>query len=333
MAHNSRVLHLIVTLPRDLLCGRDILGIEAEAAIGGIECIFAMPCAPHLSAAYRFARPRKKPISSRAIAPLEAPTNFPAISLPLAGAYSRPEDPFWGYCVEDKETAASVTRFSLTFGSETPQEKIREVVRTELSSWVRRFCIYFEIFTGNSLTEDARRAPVLAPCSYYVDAQGQQLMLDIGSTIGFPPDTRINLFEKSHIERVLSATASGKDPNTEFRLLREAYRALRNGDYRKAVFEACGGIELLLVELISEKLADMPTSFGQRLLKKFSNLGGTFELAALLGIGLPTGLNAQALIESRNHVVHRAHRPDKREAEDVIGAFEALLGHSPRLVC
>lgn len=114
-------------------------------------------------------------------------------------------------------------------------------------------------------------------------------------------------------------------PTLEYKMLLEAYEALRIKDYRKTIIEGAIAVETSLTTRIQEEFDNQGIRFGKKLLNRFRNLGGRFELARMLDIDIPEKDYVKLIMNPRNDVVHRALFPSKKLTNKFLTEVENLL--------
>lgn len=137
-----------------------------------------------------------------------------------------------------------------------------------------------------------------------------------------------NSDESLHVGEFRQAArlASGeRQLRLEYRILLEAYNASRTGDFRSAILEAGTATEVALVAGIRRACKVRGIAFGDKLISKYRALGGKFELAKLLELGLPNRDYKALILRPRNRVAHEAHFPGLVETNKVLVEVETIL--------
>jgi hypothetical protein len=130
---------------------------------------------------------------------------------------------------------------------------------------------------------------------------------------------------RSQLTQILSYCNKSISPSLAYRLQLEAYRALRIGDYRKAIIETAVAAESALTSAIKKTLYDFNIDYGEKLLEKFRMLGGRVELARMVGVSLPEIDYKTLLINPRNYVIHKADFASEDIAMAAVKAVDELL--------
>jgi hypothetical protein len=131
-------------------------------------------------------------------------------------------------------------------------------------------------------------------------------------------------FTKKQLQTICKYCNSLKAPPLEYRLQNEAYRALRQKDYRKAIIETAAAAELAFTNAVIPILISNGRDVNQTL-NQNRMLGKRYNLAIQQGIVLPPHDYKKLLIDPRNHVIHAADFSDEKIARKAVTIVDDAL--------
>ena len=314
---SEKIFYGILKFFRPIECSADALGQAVDISIGGHTGKLTLPSLPDWQDQD------------------DDPFHKPLLGPSVACTWKRGEKLInWGRPSTYPMEQASVKRALVEFIShESNLESNAKKIYQCFGAWLNLFEQYVILLT----TQNTRR-------NVYVEGEDSdrlgniELLIkeeaklrDISSTDSQKIEIVIltsGVDETLHLEQLKEASylsSQNFPPRLEYRLLLEAYNARKAGDYRKAIIEAASALEISLTDRILNEFDIQCVSFGEKLLKKFSALGGRFELARILGVALPDKDYTSLLINPRNDVIHRASFPNEMLAYQVISEVEYLL--------
>ncbi|NJM11781.1 MAG: hypothetical protein HC889_07765 [Synechococcaceae cyanobacterium SM1_2_3] len=312
-------LYGIIEFSTPLYCSADALGQTVDVSIGGHAGTLTLPSLPD------WHDQDKDPLHKPLLGPSAACT------------WKRGERLiYWGrprsYPMGEALVECALLEFVLHRNNLQPDA---QQIYKSFGAWLNLFQQYVILLT----TQNTRR-------DTYVEVEGEdneiggKIELIISEEAGLrhiSSDNSINIIvsesgvdQTLHLEQLKKASHLSSQkfpPRLEYRLLLEAYNARKNGDFRKTIIEAANALEISLTDRILDEFDKLHVSFGEKLVKKFSALGGRFELARILSIALPKPKEEyiKLVINPRNDVIHRASFPDILLANQVISEVEELL--------
>lgn len=305
-------LYTIISFEPPITCSMDCLGNRETIEISGLEGTLEMPGPPDWSDS------PKDPLNI----PLAAPHD--AVSWKLGN-----DSIFWGRPTCYPTGMSDIYRVLLTF--EVDDELLddySEKIRRNLDRWKKLFVDYVELitkqrrYTNIGISKDDG-----AHYQIFFEADDGKLIRTRNSSVGEIVAIRqdendaLKGQQFKHICRLASRGA----PPIEYQLQLDAYRALFNADYRKAIIETAVAAETALTNSIRSKLITSGIGYADQLIEKFRMLGGRLELAKIIQLELPNIDFKSVLVYPRNDVIHRGEYKDASIALSAIKATDALL--------
>lgn len=296
-----------------IICAKDVLGSKTCISVDGIRGYLELPSLPDF---------RGDPQNALRT-PLAPPSD--------AKTWKRGDTPMiWGFPTQFPFSIATVEKMLLSFDlAEAELRSSATRIDRGLKAWRKLFIELVELLTKQRRTWGVR---ILDP--------GHGLDLFCWSESGElerpyePTSGRIELCSQSadgamtlsQLQRICSLACAGNDLTLEYRIQLEAYRALNNSDYRKAIIETAVAAEIALTNAIRAQFASTGVAYGEKLIDKFRMLGGRLDLARIVHVELPTTVDLKArLVEPRNEVIHRADFANEQRALAAIDATDELL--------
>jgi hypothetical protein len=310
---STRTILGLVEYDIPMTCSKEVLGCCAPITVGGRRGVLELPSLPPWGVEEN------------------DPLHMPLVPPRLATTWKRGDEPiFWGSPIQYPKGISEVHLALMTF--EVPIEEARpaanEIYRG-FSPWLVLFETYVEIIAKQNITIDTaitRKVDRLELLRWNENGKSVRPYDDsVIEPITIFLSEHDDSLKPNQFSLVCKLCSELRTPAIEYRIMLEAYRALRVDDHRKAIIESATVAELVLTKIIQAELAKSGVAFADGLLKKFRMLQGRFDLARLIGIQLPATDYKSILIEPRNNVVHRANFSDKAEALKVVAAVEELL--------
>ncbi|MGJ8656794.1 MAG: hypothetical protein ACSHX6_10120 [Akkermansiaceae bacterium] len=311
----------IIEFNRPLYCKGDILGEQIDIKISGHAGTISFPC-----------------IASDDL-PNDVRSRRGLIGPERARRWKQGEELlYWGqlmsYPTREAILPGNVTAtiykalFECSIASESVNSEVEDIYHN-LSDWLKLLEQFVIIHTTQGSRAKFSRCDGLDKIDLF-DTEGGQLKYitpkQCHSINVYMPhsSTALNVDQLRDSCRVAS---NGNQPQLCYRMLLEAYEAMRSEDYRKAIIEAATALEICFTIRIEEEFILQGISFGDKLLGKFRMLGGRLELIRLLDIDVPGKDYVSLILTPRNEVIHKAAFPDRSIANQVIGEVEALMKH------
>lgn len=249
--------------------------------------------------------------------PLKAPAN--------ASTWKHGNDLiYWSSPVSYPEGISDVKLALLSF--DLPINEIEEgAQKIYQSNWINLFSDYHEILVERGKkyvhSEDFRNHGLELYC-WESGKNGRISYSDITTIEILSYSDEVLKFDV--FREICELASKGAPPNLQYRMLIASYRAIAAGDYRKAIIEASSALEIALTKRITLELDTLGIQFGEKLLNKYRQLSGRFELAELLDIPLPKNYTDD-FVKLRNVVVHRAEFPEFEAAHKFVFKAAPLL--------
>ena len=308
-------LYGIVKFEEPLLCHKDLLGNTFPVCVGGVDGQLELPIGPIESG--RPADPLREfllpPGDAKAWKQGEAPIRW---GLRYANQYPNGHPEIW--------------RMLLWF--DVPTENVSSLstrVHRNFEQWRTRFFEGLDMLSTRWLVD-----------SYVVQSsepEGLDLFIWNQSGKVERPFTRAPVtiispnssnpdpaLLQSHFLDACRFASNGLDLPEPYRFQLVAHRAIGEKDFRKAIVETAVASEIALTQTIEARLLHDNVSYAEKILKKFSMLGGRIDLALAMGIHVPTDVK-QHLVEPRNRVAHRGYAPSEEEAVKAVQATGSIL--------
>lgn len=310
-------LFAILDLRDGMVFAKDALGHRENVTIGGINGVLETPSLPN----------REGTFDGSLVPPKAART------------WKCGDDPyFWGQEVVCPDGIARLQAALIEF--RVPASKLRDdstSVSKFLGNWYSTFVDFHDLFTKNPVR---RRGRVSSASDseehelFVLDANNHKVVpyeprpMCFSSPITFGRDA----LDKANLSEICKFCSNGSQPSLPYRLQLQAYRALLEKDYRKAVIESAIAAEIVLTKAIEECFHRTGVSYGDKILKKFETLGNRLQLAKIIGLPLSDINFHEMVVKPRNLAIHEAKLFEVSEARSVVKAVDQLLHMlSPRL--
>jgi len=299
----------IVNFEVPLICSKDALGQTIQISINGVPGTLTLPLAP------LFSENEKDHLR----VPLAPP---PAVETWKEGE----KLVSWGYLISYPKCTSEVKKALFEFNVlSSKTEEICNIIYEGFDNWIQSFYQYLRLTTKQNTMKTINMKNEHNPNIrlYNVNTNLYEFQNNLCiSVIKRDDEHNLNL---TKLKEVCELASTGKFPKLEYKLLLEAYDARLNNDYRKAIIESATALEICLTNRIMIEFDNLNITFGEQLLKKFSMLGGRFNLTKILGINLPTSDFQNKILNPRNDVVHKAKFCDMATANLVILEVEKYL--------
>jgi hypothetical protein len=291
-----------------LVCSPCVLGAREKIEIGGLVGYIEFPSLPVL--------PSKDHIGTFLIPPKEAKS------------WKRGDELItWGRVATEPLGVSRVDRILFEFEVEEQDlESSAKCIYDGFSQWQSLFNEYLECICESRYEDSLEIIGGL---------KGVNLLVWNGSNSRSPVKAaqtiicttilnELSGFTKNQLQTICAYCNSLKAPPLEYRLQNEAYRALRQKDYRKAIIETAAAAELAFTNAVKPILI----SSGQdvvEVLNKNRMLGNRYKLVTQLGIVLPSHDYRKLLIDPRNDVIHAADFADEKVAQTAVNIVDEIL--------
>lgn len=309
---NYKTLYGVVELKESIECKSSVLGCKEPISLGGIGGHLLFPRLPDrvtdaLTLLWQPLRP-----------PVPAQTWKQAEQLLYWG---RP----YSYPTAESEVKRMLLEFSVL---EIEAKTTANAINFAFPAWYAMFVDYFELVTKQRLYSNGEIKLSVANLNLFTwNEEGSAVRCHdpIDNTVEITVSDRVSHLNPLQLSEICKYCSSAQQPALAYRIILEAYRAFSAGDYRKAVIEAATAAEIVLGQEIKSTLVKTKVSYADQLLKKYRMLSGRFELAKMVGLGLPELDYKTLLIEPRNEIVHKADFANAKIALSAIGAVDELL--------
>jgi hypothetical protein len=311
-----RRLYGLVSFEEPIICSREVLGAIAAVSIGGVAGHLAFPSLPD------WTTPPADPLHMPLVPPIDALTWKQGDELLV-----------WGRPAIYPTGISWVEKVLLHFDvTESELPSAATTVHRAFDRWRSLFVDYLELLTKQRKVQHLRITNRTGDLSLFCwnaehkaerPYEKQPIRL---VTISIAPDSALTV---AQLEQVCGLASADTDLALEYRIQLEAYRALRAGDFRKAIIETAVAAEVVLTSAIRAKLRGDGITYAEKLLSKFRMLGGRLELAQTIQIPLPCINLSADLVEPRNNVIHRAEFADEQVAHRAISATDEIIRLQP----
>ncbi|RFC36722.1 MAG: hypothetical protein DID90_2727553688 [Candidatus Nitrotoga sp. LAW] len=305
-------LFAIVHLRGEMVFAKDALGHRERVTIGGIDGVLETPSPPNLA---------DSPDNAFRTDALVAPE--------AARSWERSDDPFfWGQQVTPAGSArpeASLIEFRVAASN---LRNHSTSVSQSFSNWYSTFVDFHDLLTKKPI----RRGPLGSTYSeehelfVWGDDNQKVRPYDSGPIRLYSPlSSDQDALSRENLSEICRLCSLGSKPSLHYRVQLQAYRALREQDYRKAVIESAVAAEIVLTEVIGKYFQSTGLSYGDKIMEKFRTLGGRLKLAEVVGLSLPDIDFQKAVVDPRNQAIHRAKFFERSDASSVVRAVDQLL--------
>lgn len=294
----------------DLLSGiefaNDALGHRENVTIGGINGVLETPSLPNTLSDGR-----------RRLVPPKAATTWKCNNDPL----------FWGYEIVYPDGIVRLTELLIEF--QVPASKIHDhskLVKESLRSWCSTFFDFHDLLTKHPVARVSRDND---------SVQHELFILDANNRKSVPYQQTVHLYSPITMGRYALSRANfckicrlcsiGAQPSLPYRVQLQAYRALMEKDYRKAVIESAVAAEIVLTQALEKHFKNAGLNYGDKIMQKFRTLGPSFELAKIVELTLPDIKFKEKVVDPRNLAIHQAKSFEPSEAYSVVTAVDQLL--------
>ncbi|RFC39765.1 MAG: hypothetical protein DID89_2727547431 [Candidatus Nitrotoga sp. CP45] len=299
-------LFAILDLRDGMVFAKDALGHRENVTIGGINGVLEMPSLPNREGAF-----------DGSLVPPEAARTWECGNNPL----------FWGQEVVYPDGIARLQAALIKF--RVPASKLRDhstSVSKSLGNWYSTFVDFHDLFTKNSVRRGARvsSSDSVEHELFILDANSQKVQPHGSETIYFssPIISGRDALDRANFIEICRLCSFGSRPVLHYRIQLQAYRALRDQDYRKAMIESAIAAEIVLTEAIVKYTG---YSYGDKIMKDHQTLGRRLKLAKKVGLSLPDGDFFKMVAEPRNQAIHEAKSFERSDALSVVMAVDQLL--------
>lgn len=234
-----------------------------------------------------------------------------------------------GWIPKEFEPATALRRIVIT-NVEAPTDPTRswrgpdQQLGEYIAFWFDRVRTWAEILTGQDL-DPAHRL-------YYAVTVGAGLTFinpPREGPLGHHLATRqIQPVTAADWEWILMAVCDGTEPPVEHLLYRDAQAACSRGFYRRTVIDAAAALELTLVQVLTERIEDLPEPQRTRL-ERGPMLGTCIDIAQASGFEFEVPFeDLRRLSRARNDAVHRAQAADYVATLTLLGVARDFLASS-----
>jgi hypothetical protein len=299
-------------LERSFECASDALGSSIPVVIGGVAGILEMPKLPVWGDA------PSDPLHMPLIAPKFAETWRQGDSLVN-----------WGKPSTYPNGDARVSKLLIHF--QVPSENLRETataIYSGIDRWGSFLFDYFRLVTKQYRAMSFKILDQSHDADIFIwdpDGKKERPYDKSPSHIDVRIADRISLLNRERLAKICALASADKPIALEYRVQLEAYNALYQGDFRKAIVETAVAAELALTNGLRRHFEIEKVCYGDKLFKKFRMLGGRLELARIVGLELPNKDLDNDLIEPRNSVIHKALFVDEGVAIRAVDATDEIL--------
>lgn len=307
-------LYGLVSFDEPIHATKAALGSLVKVTIGGVSGVLEFPSAPDWSAA---------PEGSRLDCPLVAPQSVSTLK-------EGDQSVYWGSPTKYPQGWARVHKALLMF--ELPSETLREQatnVHRGFTQWHKLFNQYLELVTRQRKSAGVEIAD--NPSQLQIFRQRGDGKIDHPydpgpiSIVINSSDEETLLLKPDQLVEICGLASSLIEPSIHYQIQLEAYRALRNLDYRKAIIETGTAAELALGRAALDLMVSQGIAFADKILSKYQALTGRLELARTVGVVLPQVNYVEELVTVRNRIVHRGQFAERQSAFNAVRVTDDLL--------
>lgn len=296
----------ILTLSKELLCQKEVLGKSYKTKISGHDVEFLFPTLPNDFDSSDFIT------SNNLLCP---PKGFESLN--------RGGKPLlWGFCVSNNGKAI-VKKVLFSFACNNKQEEIINDIYSSINKWESSFIDYCELSTKFVYKNNVDLPS--ACCTLEMFSNGK-FVSDLNPTkLETLPEGYDCYLSYNQICKAFKFKSSGKDLLLEYQLLVSAYRAKEKGRNRQAIIDACSAVELCLEKAIKNCLNQKQLD-SEFFLKKYRSLGDKFSLIEKIDKSFSVKNVQNKIVSPRNDVAHnRDVFPDDNKTNNLIRLVEECL--------
>lgn len=126
-------------------------------------------------------------------------------------------------------------------------------------------------------------------------------------------------------QRAVHRASTGGMPPTEYVLLIDARRNLRNDDLRRAVLDAATGAEIALTRMLHARLASSPVVIANLVKDRWQQISSLTKALKRFDVTLPAGIDGESLAKPRNEAIHRGAKPTREQANKSIDIASKVI--------
>lgn len=181
--------------------------------------------------------------------------------------------------------------------------------------------VSFQNLSGSEGKDNRRRAITR---TFWTLSNGGTTQLDLGIFSGYWPNQPRPLITPEGLSKVFELAGTGEEPEIAWQILRDAYHAQEDGEYRRAIIDAGIAFERAVDAWLEDRLARVeagPAKFIRDKTKRAS-LGRMIPTLKDLGWVAPAGIDQ--FVALRNDTIHNGNVPNN---DQVLGHWPSLLKH------
>lgn len=297
---------VILDLRNGIELANNALGHRENVTIGGINGVIETPTLSN-----------KVGAGCRLLVPPKSATTWKCGNDPL----------FWGQEIAYPDGIVRLPVLLIEF--QVSASKIHDhstLVNKSLGSWCSTFVDFHDLLTKAPVARVSRSSDSAQHELFILDANNRKAV-PYQQTLRFssPVTSGRYALDRANLSEICKLCSIGYQPSLPYRVQLQAYRALMEKDYRKAVIESAVAAEIVLTQALEKYFKSAGLSYGDKIMQKFRTLGPSFELAEIVGVTLPNLKFQEKVVKPRNLAIHQAKFFERREASSVVRAVDQLL--------
>lgn len=234
---------------------------------------------------------------------------------------------FWGYEIAYPDGIVRLTKLLIEF--QVPASKIHDhstLVGESLGKWCSTFFDFHDLLTKHPVARVSRSTDSVQHELFILDANNQKSVPYQQIFHFYSPITKgAYAMSRANFIEICRLCSTGSQPSFPYRIQLQAYRALMEEDYRKAVIESAVAAEIVLTQALEKHFNSAGLNYGNKIMQKFRTLGPSFELAKIVDLTLPDINFIEKVVNPRNLAIHQAKSFEPSEAYSVVRAVDQLL--------
>ncbi|MFD4401134.1 hypothetical protein ACFWPH_00065 [Nocardia sp. NPDC058499] len=237
----------------------------------------------------------------------------------------------WGVAVESRD-AADILRFALIADDVARAEG--ESLNSETDMWLKTSMEWLAVTTGQPTVFVGHQSPLLyenKTFMYEIPDGASPSFIRTFSKFNIPRDLEWVRADKAVMGYCFDKAGAGIDLPLAWKLLNEARALHRVGQFRRAVIDASGAVEIIGYQLLDSELTrSTPPDIAKHLMESGNlTLGKLVDLLRKTGYSIDPDLSPK-LVGLRNSVLHSnrgtgPHEPTESESKGALALATAFV--------